>query len=47
MFYLFVFVYFVVCELGIYGVGCKEKCRCVNGALCDYIGGGCICDKGW
>lgn len=30
-----------------YGVGCKEMCRCGNGASCDHIGGGCTCTEGW
>lgn len=47
MLMLSVFVHFVVCEPGTYGAGCKEKCRCANGASCDHIGGGCTCDEGW
>lgn len=35
------------CPEGTYGIDCKEKCQCENGAKCSNINGTCICSNGW
>ncbi|XP_064645101.1 protein draper-like [Lineus longissimus] len=30
-----------------YGIGCKSKCQCQNGAACDYRTGACTCTAGF
>jgi len=39
--------HFSVCPEGKFGVGCKEKCRCANGAKCDARSGECTCNLGF
>ncbi len=35
------------CPAGTFGLGCKEKCKCENGGLCDKMTGRCNCGLGW
>ena len=35
------------CPYGSYGLECKEKCDCYNGAFCDHINGRCKCLPGF
>ena len=35
------------CPPGTYGVHCKERCDCYNGALCDHVNGKCRCLPGF
>ena len=35
------------CPDGTFGVGCRRRCRCDNGARCDHVGGACTCAAGW
>ncbi|KJH43523.1 EGF-like domain protein [Dictyocaulus viviparus] len=37
----------IVCPDGRWGPGCKEKCRCANGARCDPSTGECKCNLGY
>ena len=35
------------CPPGTYGVDCKNRCDCYNGALCDHVSGQCHCLPGF
>ena len=35
------------CPQGTYGVDCKNRCDCYNGALCDHVSGQCHCLPGF
>ena len=35
------------CPPGSYGLECKERCDCYNGALCDHVNGQCHCLPGF
>lgn len=35
------------CEAGRFGVGCVERCHCVNAASCHHVTGECLCLPGW
>ena len=35
------------CPKDTYGPGCRNRCYCLNQALCDPIGGVCICAPGF
>uniref|UniRef100_A0A8D8M538 Multiple epidermal growth factor-like domains protein 10 n=1 Tax=Cacopsylla melanoneura TaxID=428564 RepID=A0A8D8M538_9HEMI len=35
------------CPAGYYGVDCKQKCQCQNGAMCRSTDGECECSEGW
>lgn len=41
------FSIFSACAPGTYGVGCAEKCSCLNNATCDHVTGRCKCTPGW
>ena len=35
------------CPPGTFGVDCKNRCDCYNGALCDHVSGQCHCLPGF
>ena len=35
------------CLPGWFGVGCLQRCKCSNGAMCDAATGNCTCGLGW
>ncbi len=35
------------CPQGTFGVDCKRRCDCYNGAPCDHVGGDCRCLPGY
>lgn len=35
------------CPAGMFGPGCRHRCQCENGALCDHVSGACTCQVGW
>ena len=41
------FIYFVVCPHGTYGLNCLGQCQCQNGANCMPTTGDCICIPGY
>ena len=35
------------CPAGTFGIDCKDRCDCYNGALCDHVSGQCKCLPGF
>lgn len=35
-----------VCPLGFNGDGCRQKCHCMKGGICDPVSGACTCQPG-
>ena len=35
------------CPPGTFGLSCKDRCDCYNGALCDHVSGECRCLPGF
>lgn len=45
--WLLLFIIYLACPEGSWGINCKNKCTCENGATCDTVTGECLCRDGW
>lgn len=46
-YYYTLYIFCVECDNNTYGPGCRLRCQCSNGAVCNHATGRCTCTAGW